>query len=444
MNLRGRLYLAFIALRGSRMPRYYREYLEDDARGPSPERSDALLTGLLRHCRDRVPHYAELLRDLPDPGGDPTGILQRMPILTKPIIRERFELLRSSDLDGRRWIFNTSGGSTGEPARFIQDDEFAWRTGALALAFGRWAGHEAGDPEVDLWGDEREVLQGTLGLRNRVTNSLKRKILLNAFHLTPEAMRGFAQVLRRTRPRLILAYAQALYELAGFLEAERLEVPRVGAIITSAGTLHGFMRERIERVFRSPVFDRYGSREVGLIAAERPGVQGLWVAPWNVLVEVVDEAGRPAPPGTVGEILVTSLVNRAMPLVRYRIGDRGALSPGQVGGGRVLTHLLGRNVDAFRRRDGTLVDGEFFTHLVYFRDWVEKFQFVQRSHDEVLLRLVTRRRDRTGLQAELDQMAAQTRAALGPAAVLRVEWVDEIPPAASGKYRYTISEVPPP
>jgi len=444
MNLRGRAYFAFIGLRGSRMPRYYREFLEQDALGPSPETGLASLSGLLRHCKERVPHYAELLRGLPEPEKDPLGVLGRMPILTKRTIRERFELLQSRDLDDRRWIFNTSGGSTGEPARFIQDDDLAWRTGALALAFCRWAGHEVGETQVELWGDEREVLQGSAGLRNRVTNALKKRIFLNAFHMTPEAMRGFAGVLRSARPRLVLAYAQALYELAGFLESERLEVPPVGTVITSAGTLHGFMRQRIERVFRCPVYDRYGSREVGLIAAERPGVAGLWVAPWNVLVEVVDEEGLPVPDGTDGEILVTSLVNRAMPLLRYRIGDRGALGPGSVRGGRVLTRLLGRNVDAFRRRDGTLVDGEYFTHMVYFRDWVEKFQFVQRSYGEVVLRIVSAHRDRRALLPELDQMAAQTRAALGPGAVLRVEWVDEIPPAASGKYRYTISELPAP
>jgi phenylacetate-CoA ligase len=214
-------------------------------------------------------------------------------------------------------------------------------------------------------------------------------------------------------------------------------------VITSAGTLHDFMRDRIERVFGCPVYNRYGSREVGLIAAERPGAKGLWVAPWSTVVEVVDETGDPVPPGTDGEILVTSLINHAMPLVRYRIGDRGALAPGSARGTQILSSVLGRNVDAFRRRDGTLVDGEYFTHLLYFRDWVEKFQFVQTDYDEVVLRVVSRDRDRRQLQPELDEMASQAKAALGPDTVLRIEWVDDIPPAPSGKYRYTISEVKP-
>jgi phenylacetate-CoA ligase len=256
-------------------------------------------------------------------------------------------------------------------------------------------------------------------------------------------MRRFAGDLRRIRPKIIVAYAQALYELAGFFEKEAIAVPSVAAAITSAGTLYDFMRERIQRVFGCPVYDRYGSREVGLIAAERPGMEGMWVPPWNTIVEIVDEAGRPVPAGTDGEILVTSLINHAMPLVRYRIGDRGALAPGAVRGGRSLMRLLGRNVDAFRRRDGTVIDGEYFTHLLYFRDWVEKFQFVQTSYDEVVLRIVPRTRDHRAVQPELDEIASHAKAALGGRTTFRVEWVDEIPLASSGKYRYTVSEVAP-
>lgn len=444
MNLLGRAYLAYLRLRGSRIPSYYREFVEADARGPSPDTTRTMLARILRFCRDQVPHYAALLPDASNIERDPEATLRQMPILTKRDIREKFDALQSRDLDRRRWIFNTSGGSTGEPARFIQDDEFAWRTGALALAFAHWAGYEVGEPEVDLWGDPREVQRGAEGLRNRITNALKRKTFLNAYQMTPGAMRECARVLRRERPKLVLAYAQALYELAGFLEREGLDVPPVGAVITSAGTLHDFMRQRIERVLGCPVYDRYGSREVGLIAAERPGVVGLWVAPWNVHLEVVDDMGRAVPAGTDGEILVTLLVNRAMPLVRYRIGDRGALAPGRVRGGQVLLHLLGRNVDAFRRRDGTLIDGNYFTRMVYFRDWVEKFQIVQTGYEEIVLRIVSRVRDRASLKPELDAMASHATAALGPHTVMKVEWLDEIPPAKSGKYRYTISEVSPP
>jgi len=87
-----------------------------------------------------------------------------------------------------------------------------------------------------------------------------------------------------------------------------------------------FMREKVEEVFGCPVYNRYGSREVGDIAGECKYHQGLHVLPWGSYVEIVDEAGNLVEPGVEGRILVTCLTNYAMPLIRYDIGDRGALA----------------------------------------------------------------------------------------------------------------------
>src|SRR5439155_9041734 len=116
------------------------------------------------------------------------------------------------------------------------------------------------------------------------------------------------------------------------------------------------------------VYNLYGSREVSDIACQLPGLNGLWIAPWGSFVEIVDDAGQAVPPGTEGNILVTCLTNYAMPLLRYQIGDRGALLEGHdwsVAGIQVLKQISGRSVDVFRTRDQTLVDGEYFTHLLY-------------------------------------------------------------------------------
>jgi phenylacetate-CoA ligase len=439
-RLRCGLYFKFLSVRGLRVPFYYRQYLEHDKKAGWPTTSEEALPDLLNHCKRHVPYYRNLLAGA-NPDSNPLATLQQLPILTKDIIRGERERLCADDLAARRWYFNTSGGSTGEPIRLVQDQAYADRSNALAIAFSAWLGHYPGDKEVWLWGSERDVLTGTVGLWARARNGLLRTTFVNAFRLTPQSMRAFAATLQRERPTFILAYAQALYEVAKFLTPEALQVPAPSAIVTSAGTLHGFMRETIERAFGCRVFNRYGSREVGLIACERPEHRGLWCPPVSVYIEIVDDNGQPVPPGVDGNILVTSLLNRAMPLVRYRIGDRGALLPGLQRGGQALAHVLGRNVDAFRRRDGTIIDGEYFTHLLYFRDWVQKFQFVQRDFDDVLLRVVTANADKTALLPELVHVEQSLRTALGSDARLSIEWVDDIPPAPSGKYRYTISEV---
>jgi phenylacetate-CoA ligase len=443
MNWRKPVYLSYASLRGYGFRSLLADYLREYEQGVSGETVTRGVHRLLQHCRDAVPYYAELLKKAEVSGIDD---LQRLPILTKADIRANFDKLQSTDLPKRKWHVNTSGGSTGEPVRLVQDAEYRDRSAALALFHSSLLGCEVGEPIVRLWGSERDVENGTKSPKSRFFNWLTNTTWLNAFHMSPQRMREFIQTLNRIRPRLIVAYAQAAYELARFAEREGLSVRPQHAMVTSAGTLYPFMREKIAQVFGCEVYNLYGSREVSDIGCELPGCRGLWVAPWGSYVEILDDAGNPVPPGTEGNIVVTCLTNYAMPLVRYWIGDRGALMPEPVGRSvpaepstQVLKHVFGRNVDVFRTRDDTLIDGEYFTHLLYFRPWVWKFQVVQKAHEHVTFKLV--RINGEPAKRELDEIATKTRLVMGNNCQIDFEFVEDLPPHPSGKYRYTISEV---
>jgi phenylacetate-CoA ligase len=313
-------------------------------------------------------------------------VLQRLPLLTKNLIRANFTRLQSQDNLRRNCATNTSGGSTGEPVQLVQDNEYRDASAALQWLCHDQLGWPMGEPHVRLWGSERDLESGTRSRKARFFNWLTNTTWMNAFAMSPQSMRGFIDVLNRKRPRLIVAYAQAIYELARFAERENLSIAPQRAVLTSAGTLYPFMREKISHVFGCQVYNLYGSREVSDMAWELPGHKGLWAPPWANFIEIVDEQGAPVPAGTEGNIVVTCLTNHAMPLVRYWIGDRGALLPkhNAPSGVQMLSHVSGRTVDIFRRNDETLVDGEYFTHLLYFRPWVWKFQVVQKSYTHIL------------------------------------------------------------
>nr|MDZ8004516.1 hypothetical protein [Nostoc sp. DedSLP05] len=389
-----------------------------------------------------MPYYADYLNQI----GleelllqEPELCLTRLPILTKDIIRQNFEQLKSTDLVQRQWYFNTSGGSTGEPIKIIQDKQYADISEAITLLYSRLVGREIGELEAYLWGSEREVIKGTKGWKVNFFNFLSNTIYLNAFRMTPESMRTFIESLNGKRPQLIIAYAQAVYELAKFAESEDIQIVPQNAIITSAGTLYSWMREQIERVFQCQVFNRYGSREVSNIACERPGYKGLWVAPWGNYIEIVDDNNKPVPPGVEGNIVVTCLKNFAMPLIRYKIGDRGALS-NEYHSGQILDYVTGRNVDTFKTQDGTLIDGEYFTHLLYFKEWVKKFQIVQKDYSHISIKIIQDTRF-SYQPEELNDIVIKCQTVLGKDCVVNFEFVNDIPHAASGKYRYTISEI---
>ncbi len=446
MNVRALLYFQAHQWVGIPIGRDYRLLVREEYTGQPEDITRALLIDLLSHCQRSVPYYAALMDKLGTGYlEDPAAYLAQLPILTKDTIRQNFDKLKSTDLGQRKWKYNTSGGSTGEPLRLIQDNDFYALTGAIQWLSFHWAGREIGKVAARVWGSERDILQGSVGLKMTLLNKLTGDSWVNAFRLTPARMREFIDHINAKPPKLIIAYAQAIYELAQFAEAEGLPVRPQKAILTSAGTLHPFMRQKIEAVFDCKVFNRYGSREVGDIACECEVHNGLHVFTRGCYVEVVDEAGHLLPKGTEGEILVTSLANKAMPLVRYAIGDRGALSLNESCGcgrnGVKLEKISGRNVDAFRTVDGTLIDGEYFTHLLYFRDWVKKFQVIQEDYQSVVYKIVRTSVD--GKPEECTEIIQKTRKLMGESCKVRFDFIDDIPPGNSGKYRYTISKVRP-
>jgi phenylacetate-CoA ligase len=191
----------------------------------------------------------------------------------------------------------------------------------------------------------------------------------------------------------IRAYVESIHELARFIEARGLQVHSPRAISTAAGTLHPAVRELVERVFRAPVFDHYGSRETNGIAGECDHHQGLHVSALTYRFELLRADGTPCGPGELGEVVLTSLVNYAMPLIRYRIGDMAEWAEQPCSCGRawpLLRAVQGRVTDNFVAGDGTLVHGAYFRHLFFFRDWIRKFQIVQEAQDRVRFRIVLR------------------------------------------------------
>ena len=445
MNLRQAIYFALVASRGQPLGRYYQQILKETRRGIDPDTTRRLLVEMLDHCGRSVPYYASIIQEKGDSyRKDPFEYLRTFPILTKEVIREQFDRLKSADLDKRHWCYNTSGGSTGEPARFIQDWDFNARAGATTLLYSKLIGKEIGDLHVLLWGSMRDVKGCTEGWRAPIVNRLTNTHILSAFQMKPEVMREYIAYINARRPRLIEAYAESLYVLARFAEKEALEVMPPGAIITTATMLFPYMRQQIEKVFRCKVYNRYGSREVGDIGCQVPGMDGLWVSPWANYLEIVDDAGNLLPDGTRGAILITSLTNRAMPIVRYKIGDLGILAPakpqGNVHPGQVLEDVLGRITDLFQTKDGTEIPGYYFIMLLFFKTWIREYQVVQKDYEHFIFKIIPSGEEIP--QSDLDEIVSRTKHMFGENCKVEIEFVNEIQPCTSGKFRYTISEIP--
>lgn len=408
------------------------------------KKMEQALAHLFTHCWGNVPYYKALFlaQGFSKPGEVRLNIL---PELTKSMIRENFERLKSTDLRQRQWFITKSGGSTGEPVSVIQDFHYRVYSEAKKQICFEWAGYEFGDSLIKLWGAEQDILLTKKSLRSRLANLLANRVTLNSFLMSPERMRHYLAVINKTKPRCVLAYAHSIYELAKFAKLEGIPVHSPQAIITTSETLYPFMRQGIEATFQCAIFDQYGSRELSCLASECNRHEGLHVNSETVCFEVVDERGQACAPGVEGDILVTSLVNQAMPLIRYRIGDRAVWQDKACACGRglaLLQKVTGRSMDCFRRADGSIIPGEYFIHflgVVFNEGWVKQVQVIQEEYE--LVRVIIVPSQGAYSQKNIDEVKNIIRLVMGESCRVDVEIATQPELTKTGKFRYTVCKL---
>ena len=392
------------------------------------------LLALLTHALSTVPHYRRSLQAVAGSAValDLPGDFAAWPILTRAgLVAARDELVSSAPLPGAS-VWNHTGGSTGEPVSFLQEDDYRVVNLAATARHDRWAGWDFGRPIALLWGADQDLAAAGSWRTRLETRWLRRQVEMDAFEMSVARMDTFSDRLGSLRPVVIRGYAAALDIFARHLEGRARPFPSPRGIISCAETLTEDMRQRLESVFGCPVLDRYGSREFGLIASQCPA-GSYHINSRGVHVEILS-GDRPAAAGEVGRVIVTGLVARAMPLIRYDTGDVAAAPGGSAcacgRGLPMMGRIHGRVSDFVVTPDGRMVHGEFFTHLFYGRRHVRGFALSQNEAGNILL-LVTGEGE--GLAAELRQVSAAITDKLGALVPVEIQVVEKLPVTPSGK-----------
>jgi len=399
---------------------------------------------LLSYAYGHVPYYRRLFDKvgfqtdevLQDPDS-----LQKIPFLTKALIRENFDDLLTTEAQRRGGMSQLStAGSTGQPLVFMQDINFRDHTTAELHHHLTWGGWRLGQPHAYIFGASFEVSYAR-NIRAQLMNWALNRFVTNAYVLSEDSMHTFAANAMRRRPRLLFGYASSLYRFAQFLgDNPTYNLDFVDAAFSTSEVLYPAQRELIESTFGCRVFNRYATRELGALACECGAHTGLHVSVENVYVEILRD-GTPAKAGEPGDIFVTNLNNYGMPFIRYQLADVASWHREDgcpCGRAHPMIEVVdGRHNDMFRTRDGGVVWGGIGNPLWNMKD-VEKFQFVQKSLDHVLVRIV---KDGPMREAQRDEVERAVKLALGDDIRLDFEFPDDIPVARSGKHSYQICEV---
>jgi phenylacetate-CoA ligase len=403
------------------------------------------LKSILTHAYATCPFYKARFEQA---GFDPAKIrsesdLERIPVLTKTDVQENMESMISGAYRKESLIRDKSGGSSGNPVVFYYQRDRLDSRHAATLRHNRWAGWEIGDKVGLIWGAYSDLI-GYKKWKTRLRNTLlNRFLVLDTSAMTEGRIASYTQELRKYRPKILLAYTNSLVLLARYLKDQDIQDIRPAGIVCTCEVLTPESRSLIESVFGTKVFDRYGSREVSVIASECDRHEGMHINADNLYLEFTKD-GKNVPPGEVGEILVTDLRNDGMPLIRYKIEDMGALSSGSCSCGRglpLMQMMAGRVTDFIVTPEGKIVSGvALATYMITNIDGVGQVQLIQDTMNELRVKLVRNSRCN---DTTTNSLVSNAKKFLGNSMRIEIDFVDSIPRGPSGKLLFSISKVNP-
>ena len=400
---------------------------------------------IVSYAIDNIPYYANLAKEkkITISKSSIFEDIKKFPILTKDLIRKNWDSL-VGDKSKFTYRTNTSGGTTGEPLKLYQDSNYYVKGEAVTLVFDEIAGYEVGDKLIRLWGSQQDVLIMTKSRSKKLKNKyVKNTLFLNTYRMTKEDVIDYINKINKFKPKVIIAYIHSLLEMIKQAEFLNISLNPVKAIISSTGVLTEKAKIKIQEAFKCRVFNRYGSREIGMIATSCELEDALHINMFHQYLEILDEKENEVEENKRGEIIITSLINYIMPLIRYKIGDIGAFNYSQCSCGRGLYRLeniYGRTLEIFKTKNGTLIDGYYFANLFFYMDNLKQFQVVQEKLDEINVYVTTL--DDNPLDPSIEKdLTEKMQFVMGSDCKITFYYPERIEPSPSGKLRYTISNL---
>jgi phenylacetate-CoA ligase len=406
---------------------------------------DERIREIVAHAYETVPFYRRRFDERKLKPADIRGRadLPKIPLLSRDDIRIHFDDLRSRSVSKRALKTGHTSGTTGTPLTVGYDADTIWMTYAVFDRHYRWA-----NLRLARDGDRIAVARGNVivPLDRRTApfwrfNRRQNQLLLSSFHLSKANLPQYFDALADFRPAVLDGYPSTLYILAKYLQSRGETFP-LRAAVTSSETLYDFQRQAIEQSFACRVFDYYALAERAVFSSECDHHDGHHLAMEYGASEIVDADGHPAPRGTAGRLVGTTLHNRAMPLIRYITNDITALRERPCRCGRsldIMDDVTTKAEDVLTLKDGRLISPSVLTHPFKPLDCIEGSQIVQTAPDVVTVRIVA---GSAYTPAHTHHLVTELKARLGDDVRVDVQMVDRLEQSPNGKFKWVISQVP--
>jgi phenylacetate-CoA ligase len=389
------------------------------------------LLGLsLANATKNVPAYQHLYSAQPD--------LSSFPLLGRQQVANNTEQFVSSEFDVRNLIALYTGGSSASPLKVYISKTTRQRTYSFWQLFYDNMEFKIGDRKASFVGRKLQEPDNNRPPFWRY-NIADKQLLFSSYHMEESNLSLYVKKLNAFKPKVIEGYPFSIYRIAEHILNNSLTLSFTPAgISTSSENLSERHRSIIERAFNCRVFDQYGSAESVVFASEcEHGT--MHIEPEYGILEVLTEDGEITSTGR-GELIATTLLNDAMPLIRYRIGDLGVITEDSCPCGRetaVLKELHGK-VGAIIINEGRQAPTAAIAIAFEYLEGIKNAQIIQNEPSVVIVKLV-KKIDFNPKSEEF--MIWELKKMLGESLKIKVEYVNDIPPESNGKYKMVVQNV---
>jgi len=420
--------------------RYYNEFNKNQWKSFEwlKNQQEIQLKNLINFVYRNVPYYSKLFNRIDITPSDINTIedLERIPILTKQIIKENWQDFIPRNINQIKYINGSTGGSTGVPLKYRMSNEDYERGVALLYQGFGYGGYKLGDKIA--------VIAGS-SLVPTTKSETKRKIqdfFLNvrhysSFEMSEENLLKYFYDVNKWKPDFLRGYASSLYFFAKFIKDKNLKLKfQPKAIFTTAEKLFDKQKILIEEIFKAKVFDNYGLNDGGISAFECKEHNGMHIDMERSIMKVVDDEGKQVI-NQEGKILATSLYNCSLPFIRYDTGDLGIISDSECSCGRktpLLKGISGRVTDFLKLND--IVIGSPVLTVLMGKFDIEQYQIIQNSPCSIVCKIVKGKTYRKGDEEFIKKSFYIHVGEIN----IKFDYVDSILPTKASKYKFIINK----
>ena len=415
---------------------YYLKQIENMSQWSSAEIDNwqnEKLQRLIEHAYANTEYYHDLMNKLKlNPSDIKTkNDLNKLPILTKKDIANNYKKIIPQNIKNFYYKNHSTGGSTGEPMRFLLDLK-SW---SFMSAYGIYSwekfGYNYGDSYVAL-GSSSLFPTEKKSIKHNIYYSLIRKFPFSAMNLSDEVLLNYISEIKNRKIKFIYGYASAIYLLANFVLKKRIDLYNIIICFSTSEILTEEYRSVIEKAFHCKVVDCYGARDGGLSAYEVKPHQ--YHVGYNCIAELKESRN------STGEILTTDLLNYAFPFIRYQLGDEITLSNSDNRkskfNGQVITKVFGRIPDVMKLENGNILTGPGFTIL--FKDLhVKAYRLKKIGYMQIECGI---KKNIGYTKDEESLIIATLKKHAGEDCDIKIKYIEEFELLRSGKRHYFISE----